>query len=183
MKLFQTILIAIFMLLISTETSYAYQQASGSSARLKPEVSIVPQDYRSEILREFLLEYDSPLTPYAGTIVENADKYGLDWRLVASIAGLESGFGKRIPYNSYNGWGWGIYGGKVTRFLSWEEGIETISRGLRQNYLKDRQDSDPYFIGPTYAASPTWAQRVTFFMNRIESYRIQNATSTLELAS
>ena len=77
MKLFQTILIAIFMLLISTGTSYAYQQASGSSARLKPEVSIVPQDYRSEILREFLLEYDSPLTPYAGTIVENTHKYCL----------------------------------------------------------------------------------------------------------
>ena len=182
LRLVITVISIALLLLIARGEGYAFEQASGSSATFNSTIPQKPEDNRAMVLEKFLQKYDSPLASYAADFVESADRYNLDWRLVASIAGLESGFGKRIPYNSYNGWGWGIYGGKVTRFLSWEEGIETISRGLRENYLKDRQDSDPYFIGPTYAASPTWAQRVTFFMNRIEAYKIENAKSSLALS-
>ncbi len=170
------------MLLISTGESYASNKASGSSAKLISEVSPLVVDDRAQILEGFLKEYDSPLAPYAGDFIKYADQYDLDWRLVASIAGLESTFGKRIPYQSYNGWGWGVYGDNVIRFESWSEGIETISHGLRTRYLKNGEYSDPYIIGPTYAASPTWAVRVTFFMNRMEEYRLKNAKSTLALA-
>ncbi len=181
MKKILTISLAVVMLLIGTGKSYAYE-ASASSAKLQPTIVSKPYDNRAEVLRGFLESYDSPLAPYAGEFVYYADKYNLDWRLVASIAGLESTFGKRIPYNSYNGWGWGIYGDNMIRFNSWSEGIETISKGIRDRYLKEGQYSDPYVIGPTYAASPTWAVRVTFFMNKMEQYRIKNGKSTLALA-
>lgn len=170
------------MLLIARSDSYAFEQASGSSATLNPTISQKPYDNRVEILEGFLESYGSPLAPFARDFIESADRHNLDWRLVASIAGLESTFGKHIPYNSYNGWGWGIYGNNVIRFSSWTEGIETISKGLRENYLGDNPESNPYFIGPTYAASPTWAQRVTFFMNKMEEYRLRNGKSTLTLA-
>lgn len=170
------------MLVLSKGDSYAFNQASGSSANLKPSIEIKTIDNRADILESFLKQYDSPLASHAEDFIFYADKYNLDWRLVASIAGLESTFGKRIPYESYNGWGWGVYGDNVIRFDSWTDGIETISKGLRENYLKDKPDSDPYFIGPTYASSPTWAVRVTFFMNRMDEYRVRNAKSTLALA-
>ena len=182
MKKILTIISISILLLISTGKSYAVEQASGSSATLESTVAPKSFDNRVEVLEGFLLQYDSPLAPYANDFIKYADKYSLDWRLVASIAGLESTFGKHIPVNSYNGWGWGVYGDNVIRFATWPDGIETISKGLRERYLKDRQESDPYFIGPTYAASPTWAQRVSYFMEKMEEYRLRNAKSTLALA-
>lgn len=182
MKKLLTIISFLILLFLSTGNSFAQELASGSSAKLESPVGIKPYDNRVEILEGFLESYDSPLAPFAADFIENADKYNLDWRLVASIAGLESTFGKHIPYNSYNGWGWGIYGDNMIRFNSWPEGIETISQGIRTRYLKDGAYSDPYVIGPTYAASPTWAVRVTFFMNRLEEYRLRNGKSTLALA-
>ncbi|OGH47155.1 MAG: hypothetical protein A3A51_02030 [Candidatus Levybacteria bacterium RIFCSPLOWO2_01_FULL_39_10] len=184
MKLSLTIFILFILLLTSTGASYAYDQSttSAQSAKLASVVEVRQVDNRAEVLRDFLALYNSPLAPYAEDFVDSADRYNLDWRLVASIAGLESGFGKNIPTDSYNGWGWGIYGDNVKRFNSWEEGIETISKGLRENYLGENPESNPYLIGPKYAASPTWAQRVAFFMNKIEQYRVNNAKSTLALA-
>lgn len=184
MKKFQlitSIIAVVFMLTKAVGNSYAYGEA-GASAELQSTISVEESDQRAEILKNFLLQYDSPLAGNAEDFVKYADKYQLDWKLVASIAGLESTFGKHIPYNSYNGWGWGVYGDNVIRFASWSEGIETISKGLRERYLKDKIESDPYFIGPTYAASPTWAERVSFFMVKMEEYRIRNAKSTLALA-
>ena len=181
MKYLITFLTVILLLLTNASLSYAYKEA-GASADLDPIGESIVLDNRSEILRNFLIQYDSPLSGEAESFIKNADKYNLDWRLVASIAGLESTFGKHIPYNSYNGWGWGVYGDNVIRFNSWSEGIETISQGLRERYLKDKLESDPYFIGPTYAASPTWAQRVSYFMEKMEEYKLRNAKSTLSLA-
>lgn len=181
MKYLITFVTVILLLLVYGGQSYAFEKA-GSSASLDFTLEQNGSDNRVQVLRSFLLEYDSPLAPYAEDFVTSADKYNLDWRLVASIAGLESTFGKQILYNSFNAWGWGVYGDNVIRFATWNEGIETISKGLRERYLKERQESDPYFIGPTYAASPTWAQRVSYFMNKMEEYRIRNAKSTLALA-
>lgn len=182
MKKLLTLISIFILLIISTGDSYAKEQASGSSAKLESNLATRNIDNRTQILEGFLKEYDSPLAPYAADFIKYADEYNLDWRLVASIAGLESTFGKQIPYNSYNGWGWGIYGDNMIRFNSWSEGIQTISAGIRTRYLKEGQYSDPYVIGPTYAASPTWAVRVTYFMNRMEQYRLKNGKSTLALA-
>lgn len=182
MKKLIIIFILTILALLSAGEVNAYSEASASSAKLSSTIKVKPVDDRAMILREFLASYNSPMVNEAENFVKYADKYDLDWRLVASIAGLESGFGKHIPYESYNGWGWGVYGDNVIRFNSWEHGIETISKGLRENYLKDKPESDPYFIGPTYASSPTWAVRVEFFMNRMEQYRVSKSKDRLTLA-
>lgn len=182
MKKLQIIFIAILLLLTSGGQSYAAPHSPNASAALVSESTQVTFDNRSFVLKAYLEQFNSPLAPFADSFITNADKYNLDWRLVASISGLESTYGKQIPYNSYNGWGWGIYGDNVLRFNSWPEGIETISKGIRENYLKDKPESDPYFIGPTYAASPTWAVRVDFIMSQMEAYKLRNAKSTLSLA-
>ncbi len=139
---------------------------------------IADADTRTHILRKFLQSYNSPLANHAGTFVTVADKYDLDWRLLPAIAGIESGFGKRIPRNSFNAWGWGIPTGAQSGigFDSWDEGIETVGRGLRKGYLNRgyvtlRQMESRYT--PPSAANPEhpWVNGVEHFMWELEHMR------------
>lgn len=124
------------------------------------------KERRVKTLEAFLDSYNSPLTPYAHVFVNEAYKNNLDWRLVAAISGVESTFGKNIPHNSYNGWGWA--NGKY-QFESWEQAITLISETLNTKYAQKWGADTPYEIGPYYASSPTWASKVTFFMEKIEA--------------
>ncbi len=134
-----------------------------------------PVDKRVLILKDYLAKHNSPLENNAQDFIDAADQYELDWRLVASIAGTESTFGKAIPgghdplYTSYNGWGWGVYGDNVLKFKSWREAIFTISKGLKENYV-DKGYTEPFSMNKKYASSKTWGTHVNFFMNDIEKY-------------
>lgn len=156
--------------------AHAEEMIAGSSAILTTlEASASAHvDTRIEKLTLFLERYDSPLAPYARTFVEAADVYGLDWRLVAAIAGVESTFGKQIPFNSYNAWGWGIPTGSLSGigFASWEEGIVEVSRGLKTRYINRGADTI-WKIAPIYAPpSTTWAGKVNYFIDAIERFTI-----------
>jgi len=181
MKTLFLFILLIIIVLINTEKTYA-QEASGSSASLQTNLSEIGEDNRGKILKKFLEKHSSPLASHSYTFVKNADKYELDWRLVASIAGVESTFGKHIPYKSYNGWGWGIYGDNVIYFSSWDEGIDTVSKGLRENYINKWAAEDVYEIGRIYAASPSWASNVTYFMEKIEEFRYENQIEILSIS-
>lgn len=132
-------------------------------------------DPRAEILRDYLAQYNSPLQNHAQDFVEVADKNNMDWRLVPSIAGVESTFGKHTPGGdgfytpSYNGWGWGVYGNQALYFESWRDGIETVSFGLKKNYI-DKGLDDPYKMNRVYAASPTWGTKVSYFLNDLDEF-------------
>ena len=176
------ILSLVILIAAKTPNVHAVQKSSGTSAALSvPSIDNEP-DNRTKLLEEFLKQYDSPLTPHAEDFVKYADKYDLDWKLVASISGLESTFGKAIPYDSYNGWGWGIYGDNMIRFSSWTEGIKTVSQGLRTNYINKLGSENVYEIGRLYAASPTWADRVTYFMEKIEEFKNQKLANNLSIS-
>ena len=88
-----------------------------------------------------------------------------------AIAGVESTFGKQIP-GGFNGWGWGVYGTQAIYFDSWTEGIFTVSKGLRENYL-DKGYTEPYSINRIYATSPAWGSKVTYFMADLEKFSSQ----------
>ncbi|MGB6839189.1 MAG: hypothetical protein WBD86_03115 [Microgenomates group bacterium] len=92
-------------------------------------------DARSELIRQYLASYNSPLEPHAEFLVEMADEYGLDYRLLTAIAQQESNLCKKIPPLSYNCWGWGIHSQGTLMFDSFEEGIEIVSEGLKINYI------------------------------------------------
>mgnify|MGYP003393774385 CR=1 FL=1 len=139
-------------------------------AYAKPEIAISNlstkgPDHRVEALEKVFEKYNSPLLPYASAYVQSADKHGVDWKLLPSIAGLESSFGKRLMPGSYNGYGWG--GGHIY-FASWEDGIDKINSSLALKYY-GRGANTVWSIGPIYAESPTWAVRVNGFMNQIDA--------------
>jgi len=159
----------------------AAQNYAGASAELQAS-SPKKEDNRFKILKAFLEKYNSPLAASTYDFVKNSDAYNLDWKLVAAISGVESTFGQFIPYNSFNAWGWGVYGNNVIYFLSWEEGIETVSKGLRENYLNKWKATNIYEIGRIYAESPTWAARVEYFMEKITEFENQNLAYNLPIS-
>lgn len=185
----KTLILGLFSLLILTfpQSAQAAKQAGSSAIPSTHKAEVGPasppaspgqggQDNRAKVLKAYLKLHNSPLAESSDTFVKKADQYSLDWKLVVAISGLESTFGQAIPANSYNAWGWGIYGDNVIRFNSWDEGIATISQGLRQNYI-DKGAQDVYQIGRLYAASPTWAQRVEYFMRKIDEFAAKDPSS------
>lgn len=170
---------AFLLFFLTTIPQPIYAQTKSASAALA--YNQVEVDYRVESLRAFLEKYSSPLSKYADTFVEEADGNGLDWRLLVAISGVESTFGQQIPYNSFNAWGWGIYGTNAIYFSSWEEAIKVISKGLKENYIKPLGTDNVYSIGRIYAASPTWASRVIYFINKVENESVISEYTKLTL--
>jgi hypothetical protein len=169
--------------ILTPQRAYAQDKASVSSSDFQiPNVKQTGLDNRVKILTNYLIRYDSPLAPYAGEFVAAADKYNLDWRLVAAISGVESTFGKEIPNNSYNAWGWGVYGNNVIRFKSWEDGINAVSEGLRERYMNQWGGQDIYQIGAMYAASPAWAGHVELYLNKIQEFALNNPQNALSIS-
>lgn len=161
--------------IITSENNYENEKLSIEDLKnLSKDGIIVTSDSRSIALKEFLIDYNSPMYPYADVFISEADKYGLDWRLVVSISGVESAFGSLIPYKSNNAWGWkGGPNGNFSNFSSWTEGIKTITQGLAEGY---GTDLTPFDIEPTYCPpcgqnpQHLWANGVVKFMNQLDLY-------------
>jgi len=61
-------------------------------------------DLRGAILRKFMKEKDCPVQDFAEVFVSEADHHGLDWRLLPSLAFIESGAGRNSKGNNIFGW-------------------------------------------------------------------------------
>lgn len=149
--------------------------SAGSSAQLidfRFENQSKPQiDNRSKIIYNYLSQVNSPLAPYSHNFVLEADNNQIDWKLLVAISGIESSFGKRIPYQSYNAWGWG--NGK-SKFNDWETAISHISKVLNEKYYQKGLNT-PEKIAPVYAPpSQHWSFSVNHFMDDIENSQINN---------
>ena len=181
-KIMKNILITIasVYIFLSTATSVSAAWPTTADPSAFPKFREIIVDKRVLTLEAVLNSYASPLAHEAKNFVFYADKYQLDWKLVAAIAGVESIFGKHVPNNSYNAWGWAVYTGKQDgrHFTSWEHGIAVVSEGLRKKYL-DKGASTVEQIGRTYAVSTAWPNHVRFFLKKIEEY---NPTSSRSLA-
>ncbi|HZJ18698.1 MAG TPA: hypothetical protein VFD45_03725 [Patescibacteria group bacterium] len=133
------------------------------------ESKIVTKDARIEILNQFFVEHKSPLLPYAEDVITAAEKYGLDWRLVPAIGMQESNLCKKEPKESYNCWGFGVYGKKVTRFDNYPQAIDIVSKALARDYIGQGLVS-PQEIMSKYTPSNNgeWADSVTHFINQLK---------------
>ncbi len=136
-----------------------------------PEVGgqVETADARPEIVKQYLEFYDSPLVSEADLIVQTADKYSIDFRLITAIAQQESNLCKVIPPGSYNCWGWGIHSEGTLGFRSFEEGVDIVSKGLRENYLdKGFSTIDEIMSKYTPSSDGSWAHGVKTFMTEME---------------
>jgi hypothetical protein len=172
------VLIAVSALLTSPtivnqkDTLEAYElKASNSVGQTKNSTSIVvtikaSRDTRAERLTRFLQAQGSPLAPYATDLVRIADTHNLDWRLLPAIAGVESTFGQAVPGSSYNPYGWN---NGHAYFKDWVAASDFVAKEITVRWGAG-EVATPGNIGPSYAASPTWASRVNFYMRAIGQY-------------
>ena len=79
-------------------------------------------------IRAYYAQYDLPLQHEAENFIESADKYDIDWRLVAAIGFIESTGGKFACQTAdYSAFGWGSC--KID-FDSYAQSIDVISMNL-----------------------------------------------------
>jgi len=126
-------------------------------------------DARPEIVKQYLAEFNSPLTTYSDEIIQMADRYGVDFRLIPAIAQQESNLCHIIPPGSFNCWGWGITSVSSLGFNSYNEAIETVTKGLKNDYI-DQGLTTPKEIMTKYTPSSnvSWARGVTEFMSEMQ---------------
>lgn len=145
---------------------FAYAALPAASGTLK--MSVIEEDARIMAVRDFFKRYKSDLLPYADDVIVAADRYGIDYRLIPAIAMQESNLCKKAPKGSYNCWGFGIYGKKVTKFDNYEEAIDIVTKTLATKY-KDNGLETPEQIMSRYTpgSNGSWADGVNHFMNQL----------------
>ncbi len=126
---------------------------------------------KAEAIDAYFREHDMPLEGTGKKMVEEAEKNGLDWRLLAAIAVRESTGGKheckRVPNNAF---GWGSC--KIS-FDSNEEAIETVARNLggnNPNTARYYENKDTKEILRAYnppSIVPKYAEQVISIMDDI----------------
>lgn len=171
-------LIVLIIKVASLSSVQAAEKSAGDSAKLlyspigankvMNTEAVISLAKQKEAIRRLLTRRNSPLINEVDTFMTTCAKYALPCYLLPSITGLESSFGQYIAPGTYNGFGWG---GGLIGFKNWATGIDTVGRGLRENYVPKiaKYDINPYMIGHRYAESQTWAARVSNFMEQFEA--------------
>lgn len=136
---------------------------------------IYSKDSRAQRINEVFKMYNCPLEGMGETFVFEADRNNIPWWLVAAVSFQESSCGKNTPkvsgIETYNAWGWAVYGNTTWSFDNWARGIETVSK-----YFGDKFYSqgviDLCEIMKTYTppSNGSWCEGVKHFGDLIQSY-------------
>lgn len=151
----------------------AFQLAAGGTSQVVS-AQIVSADARAYLIEAFLLSHDSPMAPYAAHIVAEADRFGIDFRMVPAIAMCESNAGKHMPKkNEFNFAGVAVFTGQNhgKAFDSWEHSISWVSQYIKERYLNkgwtSLKDIGAIWAPPSVANGHSWANCVESFQKEI----------------
>lgn len=137
-------------------------------------------ELRVETLQRYLARHNAPLAGNAQDFIDAANTHGLEWHLLPAISGVESTFGKHVPYNSYNPFGWA---NGERGFQDWKEAIYTVAEGVERIYY-NKGRTTPELMHKVYAPpSPSWGSKVRYFMNQIEAEHEKTLASPDSLIS
>lgn len=134
--------------------------AAGSQADQDITKSRKKFDLREAILRKFLRDNHCPDEKYTETFLAEADNHGLDWRLLPSLALIESGGGRTARGNNLFGWG----NGKMS-FSSIGDAIHTVANALAHGKAYRNKDLDAKLA--TYNHGIDYRAMVRAIMNQI----------------
>lgn len=112
-----------------------------SQAALLPAAEPAPQpvvrkrnDPRFQLLKRFFDQRACPAADWAADFLIAADRNGLDWRLLPSIAFLESSGGKYYQSNNPLGWNRGI-----TEFRSTRHAVHYVANRLAKSPIYQKK--------------------------------------------
>jgi hypothetical protein len=152
--------------LSTTAPKVAYAALPRASGTLK--MNVTSEDMRITLVRDFFKKHKSALTPYADDVIAAADKYEIDYRLIPAIAMQESNLCKKIIKDSFNCWGFGIYGKKITRFDNYQQAINTVTKTLAIQYKsKGLETPEQIMTKYTPGSNGGWAKNVSHFMDQL----------------
>lgn len=150
--------------------------AGVSDILFKPSITAVSilsprEDFRKNALRKFFTFYKSPLVDHLDVLIREADANGIDYALIPAIAMQESQGCKAIPDDSYNCWGFGIYGKTVTRFQSYDDAIIQVAKTIKETYIKGGL-TNPTLLEDRWAPQSRglWSYSVNFFISKLREY-------------
>ena len=114
-----------------------------------------------------------PLAGYGAKMIVEADRNGLDWRLLPAIAVRESSGG--LHACGFNPFGWASCKGNIGKFENWDRAIEVVARNLGGNNPntahfyggKDIRGILEAYNPPSIV--PTYADEVVGIMSQIGS--------------
>jgi hypothetical protein len=102
-----------------------------------PEPGTKSEDPRIGHIRKFFLMKSSPLVAHAESFLEAADKYNLDFRLLPSLAIVETGGVRVFRNNNVFGWGNG-----TIKFASIAESIHVVAERLANGLPYRKKDTE-----------------------------------------
>jgi hypothetical protein len=118
------------------------------------------EDPRSSALKTFFEKQDCPTQHYIDKFLEVADRYELDWRLLPSLAYVESTGGKSAQNNNLFGWDSGR-----AHFSSPVAAIHEVGYRLTHSVLYKDKDLDGVLA--TYNPGADYARKVKAVMQQI----------------
>lgn len=129
------------------------------------------EDIRVTALHRFLKLQQSPLADFTDVIVRQADLNGFDYALLPAISMQESGGCKKIPSDSHNCWGYGIYGSKITTFDSYPTAIAKVAKTIKETYIKNGY-TNPTLVEDRWTPSSKgeWSYSVNYYTGVIHSF-------------
>ena len=159
---------------VTGQTNFNLTAAGNTSQVIN--ATVIGADSRGLLVRAFMLKHQSPMTDYADMIVAEADRYGIDFRLVPAIAMCESNLGKRVPsQDSYNPFGIAVYTGQKSgkKFNGWLSSIQWVTKYIKEHYYDrgyiDLKDIGAIWAPPSVNTGYSWTNCVQSFMDSIAS--------------
>lgn len=134
------------------------------------------KDARADAIDRVMARYKCPMTGLGPTFVKYADENNIPYWVVASIAFQESSCGKNLPIKNgketYNAYGWGVWGANIKAFDSWEHGIEVMSKYMNEMFYAQGV-TDLCEIMKTYTppSQGSWCAGVGYFRDEIVGYK------------
>ena len=152
--------------LFSTKQTVAYAALPDNLNVINGTIGV--GDVRVGKVLNFLELYHSPLATYASDIVNTSDKYHIDYRWIPAIAMQESGGCAKVIGDSKNCWGYGIYGHHLTKFSTYQDGIDTVGKYLAKKQENGLNTLDK--LGSLYNPSnhDNWKGKVNLFLSQMD---------------
>lgn len=170
--------IAGFVYATSFKTEVESPSVFGAKTLTLPESQFqaIQIDSRALKIEKVFEKFKCPLAGNGAFIVEKADEHGIPYWLVPAVAFQESGCGKKTPEptgitESYNAWGYGIWGQNIKTFNGWEAGISAVSKYFGVNFFS-KGITDPCQIMEIYTppSKGSWCEGVKYFADLIENF-------------
>jgi len=163
---------AYIIILVSLFTyGHKHQQSNSRNVPEKAEAVVVQkEDARVEEVRAFFFRYNSPLASYAKEFVEEADRNGIDYKILPAIAGVESTFETNGNIYDHNPFGYMCESGPCY-FDDYPSAIKRVAKtiGNGNAYARFQETGQIIELATVYnVVSPEdWTFKLKYFMERI----------------